>query len=66
MKSGRDKKSVIRKMIAKPLLMGEGSKKNIRIKKKYSRRIKKKIFWGSKKNIPNVENIYDFEGAATR
>ena len=49
------------------LLTGEGSKKNnIRIKKKYSRRIKKKIFWGSKKNIPNVENIYDFEGAATR
>ena len=29
-------------------------------------RDQKKILLGSKKNIPNVENINDFEGAATR
>lgn len=43
--------------------MGEGSKKYFWDQKNPGG--SKTILWGSK-NIPNVENINDFEGAATR
>ena len=52
--------------IGSPVFLVRDQKKIILGSKKIFQENQKENILGIKKNIPNVENIYDFEGAATR